>query len=232
MTSTSPTRLDGPVTPSDTGSVPVRLTAAALAASSATVIVLLATTPWGERMDSGADEMLNYDALLEVRDAAWPSMLVDAFAFAVIGITLGLGVLHLARAKGRIAALIGAALATAGGILYAMGGAAFATVTWFITAEGLPDGAGRALADHANDHPGHLVIPGVVGFLLTALGALILSAALIRARTVPIPAVIAYMVLTLAQFVGHGLPSRTMDFLQIAMMVLLIGLAAVIWRRA
>ena len=56
-----------------------------------------------------------------------------------------------------------------------------------------------------------------------------LSAALIRARAVPVPAVIIYVVLTLAQFAG--LPGRTMDFLQIAMMVLLIGLAAVIWRR-
>jgi len=181
-------------------------------------------------MDSGADEMLNYDALREVRDTAWPSMLLDSFAFAVIGLTLGLGVLHLAREKGRITALVGATLTTAGGILFAMGGAAFATLTWFITADGLPDGAGQSLTDYANDHPGHLVIPSVAGFLLTALGGLILSAALIRARAVPVTAVIAYVVLTLAQFVGHGLPSRAMDFLQIAMMVLLIAFAAVIWR--
>ena len=133
MTTTSPTRLDGPVTPSDTGSGPVRLTAAALAASSATVIVLLATTPWGDRLDSAADEIINYDQLLDVRDAAWPSMLLDSFAIAVIGLTLGLGVLHLVRGKGRVAALIGAALTTAGGILFAMGGTAFASVRWFIT---------------------------------------------------------------------------------------------------
>jgi len=36
--------------------------------------------------------------------------------------------------------------------------------------------------------------------------------------------------MTLVQFAG--LPGRTMDFLQIAMMMLLIGLAPVIWRRA
>ena len=57
-----------------------------------------------------------------------------------------------------------------------------------------------------------------------------LSAALIRARAVPVPAVVIYIVLTLVQFTG--LPGRAMDFLQIAMMVLLIGFAAVIWRRA
>ncbi len=228
MTTTSPTRLDGSVAPSETGSGRVRLTAAALAASSATVVVLLATNPWGDRLDSGADKILTYDKLLDVRDAAWPSMLLDSFAFAVIGLTLGLGVLHLARAKGRIAALIGAALTTAGGILFAMGATAFATLGWFITADGLPRGAGQSLVDYANDHPGHLIGPNTAGFLLTTIGALVLSAALIRARAVPVPAVIIYIVLTLVQFTG--LPGRAMDFLQIAMMVLLIGFAAVVWR--
>jgi len=230
MTTTSPTRLDGSAATSETGSGRIRLTAAALAASAATAVVLLATTPWGDRLDSGADEILTYDTLLDGRDAAWPSMLLDSFAFAVIGLTVGLGVLHLARAKGRIAALLGAALTTAGGILFAMGGTAFATLLWFITADGLPRGAGQSLVDYANDHPGHLVGPGIAGFLLTTIGALVLSVALIRARAVPVPAVIIYIVLTLVQFTG--LPGRAMDFLQIAMMVLLIGFAAAIWRRA
>ena len=230
MTTTSPTRPDSSLAHDETGSGRIRLTAAALATSAAAVVVLLATTPWGERMDSGADEMLNYDALREVRDTAWPSMLLDSFAFAVIGLTLGLGVLHLAREKGRITALVGATLTTAGGILFAMGGAAFATLTWFITADGLPRGAGQSLVDSANDHAGHLVGPSVAGFLLTTIGGLVLSVALIRARAVPVPAVIIYIVLTLVQF--SGLPGRTMDYLQIAMMVLLIGFAAAIWRRA
>ncbi len=230
MTTTSPTRLDGSAATSETGSGRVRLTAAALAASSATVIVLLATTPWGDRLDSGADKILTYDKLLDGRDVAWPSMLLDAFAFAVIGLTVGLGVLHLARAKGRVAALLGAALSTAGGILFAMGGTAFATLVWFISAEGLPRGAGQSLVDYANDHPGHLVGPSIAGFLLTTIGALVLSVALIRARAVPVPAVIVYIVLTLVQFIGPQ--GRTLDVLQIAMMVLLIGFASAIWRRA
>ena len=230
MTTTSPTRLDGSAATSETGSGRVRLTAAALAASSATVIVLLATTPWGDRLDSGADKILTYDKLLDGRDVAWPSMLLDAFAFAVIGLTVGLGVLHLARAKGRVAALLGAALSTAGGILFAMGGTAFATLVWFISADGLPRGAGPSLVDYANDHPGHLVGPSIAGFLLTTIGALVLSVALIRARAVPVPAVIVYIVLTLVQFIGPQ--GRTLDVLQIAMMVLLIGFASAIWRRA
>ena len=229
MTTTSPPRLDGSVPTSETDFGRIRLTAAALAASAATVVVLLATTPWGDRLDSGADTILTYDKLLAVRDAAWPAMLLDSFAFAVIGLTLGLGVLHLARAQGRIAALLGAALTTTGGILFAMGATAFATFAWFITADGLPRGAGQSLVDYANDHPGHLIGPNTAGFLLITIGALVLSVALIRARAVPVPALIAFIVLTLAQFAG--LPGRTMDFIQIAMMMLVIGFAAVIWRR-
>ena len=230
MTTTSPTRLSGSVQRSDTGAGRMRLTAGALATASATVVALLVTTPWGDRLSSGADEILTYDKLLDVRDAAWPSMLVSSFAFAVIGLTLGLGVLHLARGKGQTAALIGAVLTTAGGILFAMGGTAFATLAWFMTADALPRGAGRSLVSYANDHPGHLIGPNMAGFFLTTIGALVLSAALVRARAVPMPAVTVYIVLTLAQFAG--LPGRAMDFLQIAMMVLLLGFAAVLWRRA
>lgn len=229
MTTTSPQRLDASVATHRAGSSRLRVSAAALGVSAATVIVLLATKPWGDRLDSGADAILTYDKLLQVRDAAWPSMLLDSFAFAVIGLTLGLGVLHLARAKGRTAALLGALLTTAGGILFAMGGTAFATFAWFVTADGLPRGAGQSLVDYANAHPGHLIGPNTAGFLLSTIGTLVLSVALIRARAVPLPAVILYIVLTLVQFAG--LPGRTMDFIQIALMVLLIGFATVIWRR-
>jgi hypothetical protein len=215
---------------STVSTVRTRVAAAALAAAAATVGVLLATTPWGDRLDSSSDDVLSYDRLLDVRDAAWSSMLLDSFAYAVIGLTVGLGVLHLVRTKGRVAALVGAVLTTAGGILFAMGGAAFATVVWFITADGLAEGAGPSLVDYANDHVGHLMGIDMAGFALTTLGSLVLAAALIRARAVPVPAVVAYLLLTVAQFAG--LPGRAMDVLQIVMMALLIGLAALVWRRA
>lgn len=230
MTTTSPTQLDAGVAPHPTGSGRVRFTAAALAVSAATVAALLATTPWGDRLSSAADTIITYDQLREVREAAWPAMLVDGFAFAVIGLTSGLGVLQLVRGRGRVAALVGAVLTTAGGILFAMGGAAFATLTWFLTADGLQPGAGRSLVDYANAHPGHLIGPNMVSFLLTTLGALVLSAALIRAGALSVAAVALYVLLTLVQFAG--LPGRAMDFLQIAMMGLLIGFAVVVWRRA
>ena len=70
----------------------------------------------------------------------------------------------------------------------------------------------------------------MAGFLLTTVGSLVLAGALIRARAVPVSAVVAYVLLTVAQFAG--IPGRAMDFLQIAMMLGLIGFAAVVWRRA
>ena len=73
--------------------------------------------------------------------ACWPT----ASPSRVLGLTLGLVVCHLARGRGRVAALVGAVLTTAGGILFAMGGLAFATLTWFASgiAEDVRTVAGR-----------------------------------------------------------------------------------------
>jgi hypothetical protein len=228
-TSAAPTRTDSAAVP--TPSARIRVAAGALAVAAATVAGLLATKPWGDRLDSSADNVLDYDKLLDVRDAAWAAMLVDGFAYAVVALTLGLGVLHLAKDRGRVAALVGAVLATAGGILFAMGAAAFATFAWFATAPGLPDGAGRSLVDYANDHVGHVIGVDMAGFVTFTLGTLVLSAALVRARAVPVLAVGLFVLMTLAQFVmpsGHDV----LNYLQIAMMLVLIGFAAVVWRRA
>jgi hypothetical protein len=119
----------------------IRVVACSLGAAAMTVAALLATTPWGDRYDSSAEEVLDYDRLGPVRDGAWGGMLADGLAFAVLGLTLGILVCHLVRARGRVAALVGAGLATLGGILFAMGGMSFATLTWF--ASGISEPAGR-----------------------------------------------------------------------------------------
>jgi hypothetical protein len=230
MTTTSAARKHTEPTATSPGPGRIRVVAAALGASAATICVLLATTPWGDRLDSSSDEVLTYDDLVKVSDAAWPSMLLDGFAYAVIGLALGLGVLHLVRGRGRVVALVGAVIATAGGVLFAMGAAAFATIVWFVGADGLSDGTGQALVDFANDHPGHLLGPDMVGFLLSTIGSLVLAVALIRARALPVYAAVVYVLMIVAQF--SGIPGRALDFLQIAMMLVLIGFAAVLWRRA
>jgi len=205
----------------------IRVVAGALGASALTIAALLITTPWGDRYDSSADEVVDYDGLAAVRDGAWTGMLADGFAFAVLGLTLGLVTCHLARGRGRVAALVGAVLTTSGGILFAMGGLSFATLTWF--ASGVSEDAGRSLVDYANDQTGHLLGATMAGFLLFTVGGLVLATALFRARAVPVVGVAAYVLLVLAQF--GPVPGRGLDFLQVAMMALIVALAVRVLRR-
>ena len=230
MTTISSARKHTEPTATSPGPGRIRIAAVALGAAAATIGVLLVTTPWGDRYDSTSDEVLNYDNVVTVSDATWPSLLLDGFAYGVVGFTVALGVLHLVRGRGRVVAAVGAVIMTAGGLLFAMGAAAFATIVWFAGSDGLADGTGQALVDYANDHPGHLLGPDMAGFLLTMIGSLVLAAALIRARALPVYAVVGYVLMILAQF--SGISGRGLDFLQIAMMLALIGFAVVLWRRA
>ena len=196
--------------------------------SAATIAVLVATHPWGDRLDSGSDDILSYATLHAHRDAAWPSILLDGFAFAILGMCAALATCHLVRGRGRVAALVGSVLAIAGGVLFAMGGFGFATLVWFTTGLSEDDAAG--MISFANDHPGHLMGVQMAGFALFTLGTLTLSVALARARAVPLAAVIGFVALTVGLFVP--LPGRGIDVVQVAQMLLVGALAVPLWRRA
>jgi hypothetical protein len=229
MTTTTPAPTTDLVPHARTGPARLRTASTALGASALTVAGLLAFPPWGDRLDSSEEDFLVYEKLQEVRDGAWAGLVVDGFAYAILGLALSLGVLHLVRGRGRVAALIGAVLTTAGGVLFAMGAAAFATFTWFVTAPGLAEGAGESLVDQGNDHVARLLGIDMAGFLAFTLGTLVLAAALVRARALPRPAVGVFVVLTLGLF---AVPNDVLNYLQIGQMVLLVGFAAVVWRRA
>lgn len=218
--------------PSETTSVEnsttrIRTVAGALGVAAATVAGLLLSTPWGDRYSSSADDVLSYETVDAVPEGAWPAMVANGLAVAVLGVCLGLVVCHLVRGHGRLVALVGALAATAGGILSAMGNLSFATVVWF--ASRLPQDAARSLIDHANDDPGHLVGVTVAGFFLSTLAQLVLATALLRARAVPVAALAVYVLLVPVQFLP--LPGRAIDLLQIAMMGLYIALAVTVLRR-
>jgi hypothetical protein len=191
--------------------------AVGLALGAITIAVLLVLTPWGER------NALGYDDIAPVRDAAWLGMLLDGAAFGVVGVTLGLVACFLAQGRGRVAALVGAVLTTVGGILFAMGEFGFATLAWYATSEAISTESGRALMSYVEDNPAHFYGVTGAGFLAFMIGTLVISAALIRARAVPVAGVVAFIVLTLAQF--SPIPGRALDFVQISLMVLLVGLA-------
>lgn len=205
----------------------IRLVAAALAAASATLAALVITHPWGERLDSSADEVLSYDVVLESHAHAWPAMLADVFAFGVIAVCLAIGVAHLARTRGRALATAGGVLVVAGGLLSAMGSFAFTTVTYFVGE--LPEGSGRDLVDTANDDVTHLLGVEMAGFLLFTLGSLVLAAALVRARAVPRLAVALFVLLTFGLF---ALTGAALDVVQAAQVLVAGAVAVPLWRRA
>jgi len=206
----------------------IRVVAGALVAAALTIAALLITTPWGDRYDSSADDVLSYDRLAAVRDGAWAGTLADGIAFAVLGICLGIVTCHLVQGRGRVAAVVGAVLTTVGGICFAMGGFAFATLTWF--ASGIAEDDGRALVDYANDQTGHLLGATMAGFALFTLGGLVLATALFRGRAVPVAGVAAYVLLVVAQFTP--LSGRAIDYLQVVMMALFVALAVKVLRSA
>jgi hypothetical protein len=84
--------------------------------------------------------------------------------------------------------------------------------------------------DFAVDHPEHGMVVQMAGFLLFTLGSIALMIALVRARSVPLWLPIAFFVLVAAQFAP--VPSRLLDFVQVALMALLVALAWMFHRAA
>lgn len=203
-----------------------RIVAAGIAVTAATAAVLVLTHPWGDRLDSSADDVVSYAGLPADIDAAWTAMLVDSLAFGLLSICVAIGCWRLVRARARLAATVGGVLAVVGGVVSAMGGLAFATLLWF--AATLPEEQGRGLVDAVNDEIGHALGVEMAGFVLVTLASLVLSAALIRARAVPWPAVAVFLALTVSLFVG--LPGGVMNVLQAAQLLVAGLLAIPVWR--
>ena len=227
MTTISTARTDAGTAAAPTASGRLRVVAVAMAGAAATIAVLVATHPWGDRMNSSSDDLLQYATLHADRDAAWASIIADGFAFAVLALCAALATCHLAQARGRVAALVGAVLAVAGGVLFAMGSFGFVTLVWFVT--GAPEESSAELIAYANDQTGHLLGVEMVGFAFFTLATLILSVALVRAKAVPLVAVLGFVALTVLLFTP--IPGRVIDVVQAVQMVLLGGLAVPLWRR-
>jgi len=221
MTTTAPvTSFTDHAEPAQPGRI--RLVAAVLAAASVTLAALVVTHPWGERLDSSAEDVFTYGYVVDNHANAWPAMLADVIAFGLIAFCVAIGAVHLVRGRGRTAATVGAALVVLGGLLSAMGSFAFTTILYFVAE--LPEESGRALTDTANDDVKHLLGVEMAGFLLFTLGSLVLAFALFRSRAVPRLAVGLFVLLTIALFVG--LPNAAMDAAQ-AGQVLVTGALAI-----
>lgn len=205
----------------------LRLVAAALATSAVTLAALVVTHPWGPRLDSSSDEVFSYGQLLEYREAAWPSMLVDGFAYGILAVCAAVAVCHLVAGRGRVAALVGSVATVAGGLLFAMGAAGHATLAWYATSPGLSGAAGCDLIGYVNDNPVQVLAPQMAGFALVTLGTLILAVALFRGRTVPRVLVLAFVLATVLLFVE--LPGDAMNIVQAAQLLLVGAVAVPLW---
>jgi hypothetical protein len=203
--------------PASMGTARVRIVGAGLGFGAAAIAAMLVWKPWGER-----DE-LGYDAVRPIRDHAWTGTTVDAFAFALVSVTLAVATCALVRRRGRHWADVGAVVTVVGGIAFAMGGFARGAVVWLATADQVPADAGATVLQLVEDEPGHLMALAMAGFLLYTLGTLALTVAWWRSRVVPRWLTVALVVFTVAQF--SGIDDRPLDLVQVACMGVLVCFA-------
>lgn len=221
--SSSPTGAGAAPPVNAAGPARVRIVAAALALGAGAVAAMLLWRPWGERNAFG------YGDVAPIRDNLWVGTLIDGFGFAVAAIALSLAVCLLVRDRGSSWANTGAVLGVLGGVAFAMGSFAHAALTWYATSDAISPAAGKVLLDYAEDHGVHVMLPAMAGFLTVAIAMLVLATALLRSRAVPRWLPISLIVLTLAQF--GPIPGRALDFVQVALMGVLVALAATLFGR-
>jgi hypothetical protein len=199
------------------------LAAGCLALSSLVIAVLVLWAPWGKR------NAWSYADVAPHRDAAWNALVLDAVAFVGIAVSFAVVVCLLTPGRGRTLASIGSLLAVVGGALAAAGELSSATLFWYATSAGVSKQDGTALLVWAHHHAGHTYGADAAGFLLFTLGSLVLAVALIRARALPRAAPVAFIVFSLAQFVGAG---RLQDVSETATMLSLAAIAVLALRGA
>jgi hypothetical protein len=225
-TETGSTSRNGSPTPSaftDVTGARVTIVATALALGAIAVGSMLAWRPWGER------DAFAYADVEPIRSNVWIGTLIDGFGFAVAAIALSLVTCHLVRARGSRWATTGAVITSLAGISFAMGSLARGAVSWYATSDAISEQAGTALLSYMDDNPLRVMAPVMAGFLGYTIGSLVLSVALLRAGTVPRWLPITFVVLTLAQFLP--VPARALDFIQMALMAVLVCVAGMVLGR-
>jgi hypothetical protein len=147
------------------------------------------------------DSLPGYADVLPMRGYLW------AF-FVIAGVNLIVGVCAAALAALILAPERGARWATAGGSLLWLGAAVYgvgiggwATVYYAATdPDVLRPSTGAALVDHLNDDALHMLAVPVAGAIMIAVGVVVISVGLWRARTVPRWVLICGVAASLAVF--------------------------------
>ena len=132
-----------------------------------------------------ADDWHDYAVFAAEREATWAFSLVVGSATGAAFLTLGLAACLLVRGRGSTLATAGAVLTGLGGLGFAAGFFASGALHWYATADAVPEPAGRALMEYADQSPLHVFGPQMAGFMLAVLGCFLVAAALWRSRAVP-----------------------------------------------
>jgi len=122
-------------------------------------------------------------------------------ANTIMTISLAIATCVLVQKRGSVWATVGAASTLLGGLLFGAGVAAEGAAMGYAgDPAALSPQAGQALLTYINHHPQFYVASIAPGYMLSTLGAVVISVALIRARSVPLWIPLALLVGTAADF--------------------------------
>lgn len=198
------------------------LSAIPLIVAGVVLAIIMLIVPWGER------NQIDYDSLAPIRESMWIGIALDSLMIASLGVGLALVVCRLVATRGARLAEVGAVLSIAGAICFAMGMYFFGSLAWYATDTAVLDPvAGAAIMDAAISSPGHGMLLQPIGFLTHTLGIVVLCAALIRSRALPLWLPVAIIVVTILVMFA---PNSVKDYVQALHMLLLAGVGVLFLR--
>ena len=118
------------------------------------------------------------------RDSWWAWHMYSGMVFVTTaGAYAGL-MWWLVPNRGRLLAVVGGLVTAVGVASFGAGLIAEASTHWYVTSTSLSDAQAHELLTYVDDESGHLVLPILIGLVLTVVGPIISAGGLWRARTV------------------------------------------------
>jgi hypothetical protein len=132
------------------------------------------------------DALPGYTAIAPRREEVFAFFLVAGVQLVIGVTTLAVACLILAPARGSRLATAGSSMIWLGAAVYGVGIGGWATAYYFASDAGtLGTAAATRLLDRIDDDTRHMLVVPIGGAVLVALGSLVVSAGVWRARTVP-----------------------------------------------
>lgn len=183
---------------------------------------------WHRHYEPGAP--IPYAEFSPIHHGWWAWHMFGGLANTIMTISLAIATCMLVQKRGAMWATIGAVMTLLGGVLFGAGVAAEGAAMGYAgDPAGLPQRSGQLLLTYINDHPQMYVAPILPGVILSTLGPVLISIALIRARSIPVWVPIALLVGTAWDFAA---PIRTGWVAAIPVVAAAIAISWFLWRDA